>query len=146
MLSRQLLLLLKARKGLEAYNQFVCRWIKEVNKSNFWLSKVITCLSITCFRFTIYEKLLACWIITEAIGEICCAHCNCMVGLMMQALLDSMLDETNTGSLPIDDTIISSNQRYKFYFSLWKKEDIRWSDQARLLIIWMNSQKGFLST
>ena len=69
----------KARKGLEAYNQFVCGWVKEV-KSVCLNGKHVTVGRVRhCQRFS--ETPLHCWIITEVDGSVCCAHCNCMAGL-----------------------------------------------------------------
>ena len=88
--------LFKARKLLEAYNQFVSGWIKEVKVWDItasrkfvvkgrvsWLACMRVSVKVSCFgagmasqKFT--EVPLHCWIIVDFNGEVCCAHCNCM--------------------------------------------------------------------
>ena len=85
----------KAHKSLEAYNQFVCGWIKDVC---IWrVSRKCVTTSVFCFvknpilviRSTLQgrhsqqmnDSPLSCWIIvTETTGEVQNAHCNCMTG------------------------------------------------------------------
>ena len=69
----------KARKGMEAYNQFVSGWIKEVK--SFSLSGKHVTLGRVKHSQRFSETPLHCWIITLADGAVCCAHCTCMAGL-----------------------------------------------------------------
>ena len=69
----------KARKGLEAYNQFVCGWVKLV-KSFVCGSKHVNISRVRHSRRFSHTPLHS-WIITKPDGEVCCAHCNCMAGL-----------------------------------------------------------------
>ena len=69
----------KARKALEAYNQFVCGRVKDV-KSFVCGSKHVTISRVRQLqRFS--DTPLHSWIITKPDGEVCFAHCNCMAGL-----------------------------------------------------------------
>jgi len=84
----------KARKGLEAYSQFVSGWIKDVSTMEIAgkylttgramfptiLYYLMCCLQVRHSQ-RMDDKLLSCWIILKTSGEVCCAHCNCMAGL-----------------------------------------------------------------
>ena len=62
----------KARKGLEAYNQFVCGWIKEVNTRKI-NDKLLTCGKVSCLVMTIvysYFNLCNCVRIGSSFTEI----------------------------------------------------------------------------
>ncbi len=73
---------------MEAYNQFVCGWVKEVKiwgKGGKYLTTghVNACSLADLIPFntgsSFTETLLSCWI--EESGVICCAHYNCIAGL-----------------------------------------------------------------
>ncbi|XP_041840869.1 uncharacterized protein LOC121639609 [Melanotaenia boesemani] len=70
---------LKSYKGLEAYNQMVCGWVRElqyqvINDRCVVKAKVLHSQSIR-------ETPLEPWIIAEKSGRILGAHCTCKAGL-----------------------------------------------------------------
>ncbi|XP_026113864.1 uncharacterized protein LOC113092475 [Carassius auratus] len=70
---------LKSYKGLEAYNQMVCGWVREtqyqvINDHCIVKAKVLHSQSIR-------ETPLKPWIIAEKSGRVLGAHCTCMAGL-----------------------------------------------------------------
>ena len=69
----------KARKSLEAYNQFVSGWVKEVKSFVRGPWHVTSSRVRHSQRFS--DTPLKSWIISSAAGEVCCAHCDCMAGL-----------------------------------------------------------------
>ena len=46
----------KARKGLEAYNQFVCGWIKDVQTRKI-AGKYVTTGRVSCYLYCIYDRI-----------------------------------------------------------------------------------------
>ena len=67
---------MKARKSLEAYNQFVSGWVKDVKSYGVEQKYVTVAQLLHSQRF-----LTHCWIITEPGGEVLCTLWNCMAGL-----------------------------------------------------------------
>ncbi|CAC5396060.1 unnamed protein product [Mytilus coruscus] len=70
---------LKSYKGLEAYNQFVCGWVRDkatqvINNKCLVKAKVLHSQRMS-------EKPLQPWFIAEKEGRILAAHCTCMAGL-----------------------------------------------------------------
>ncbi|KAL3870825.1 hypothetical protein ACJMK2_038862 [Sinanodonta woodiana] len=70
---------LKSYKGLDAYNQFVCGWVREkmsrvVNDNCLTTAKVLHSQRMS-------EKPLQPWVVAERTGRILAAHCTCMAGL-----------------------------------------------------------------
>ncbi|CAC5409061.1 unnamed protein product [Mytilus coruscus] len=69
---------LKSYKGLEAYNQFVCGWVRDkatqvINNKCLVKAKVLHSQRMS-------EKPLQPWFIAEKEGRILAAHCTCMAG------------------------------------------------------------------
>lgn len=46
----------KARKGLEAYNQFVCGWIKDVQTRKI-AGKYVTAGRVSCNLYCVYDRI-----------------------------------------------------------------------------------------
>ena len=69
----------KARKGLDAYNQFLCGWVKEVK--SFLLNGKHVSVGRVRHSQRFSETPLRCWVITEKVGAVVFAHCNCIAGL-----------------------------------------------------------------
>lgn len=70
---------LRSYKGLEAYNQFICGWVRDV------LVCEINGLCLHTARVMhsqrLNEKALVPWAIIQKDGKVLAAHCNCMAGL-----------------------------------------------------------------
>ena len=70
---------MRAYKGLESYNQFVCGWVREVkckviNNKHVVLGKVLHSQALNNIP-------LKPWVIAEKTGVINSGHCTCMAGL-----------------------------------------------------------------
>lgn len=71
---------LKCYKGLEAYNQMVCGWVREAQHQLINNDMCIVKAKVLHSQ-RIREKPLEPWVIAEKSGRILGAHCTCMVGL-----------------------------------------------------------------
>ncbi|XP_072028778.1 uncharacterized protein [Amphiura filiformis] len=71
----------KSFKSLEAYNQFVSGWVRDLCSYNVQGTSlcILTCRVMHSQRLS--ETALKPWVIAKMDGEICSAHCDCMAGL-----------------------------------------------------------------
>ncbi|XP_062591049.1 uncharacterized protein LOC134252559 [Saccostrea cucullata] len=70
---------LKSYKGLEAYNQFVSGWVRDVAVCE--INGLCVHTSRVMHSQRLSEAPLNPWIIVQPEGKILAAHCNCMAGL-----------------------------------------------------------------
>ncbi|XP_053392305.1 uncharacterized protein LOC128554988 [Mercenaria mercenaria] len=70
---------LKAYKSLEAYNQFVCGWVRDVMSMNVGNKVLVTARVRHSQRMN--ETALRPWVIVDTTGVVDTAHCDCMAGL-----------------------------------------------------------------
>ncbi|XP_013415512.1 uncharacterized protein LOC106177314 [Lingula anatina] len=70
---------LKCYKGLEAYNQFVCGWVRDVGSVEVG-GKIVTSAKVLHSQ-RMNEKPLRPWVIVEKDGRVVAGHCTCMAGL-----------------------------------------------------------------
>ncbi|XP_072047343.1 uncharacterized protein [Amphiura filiformis] len=71
----------KAFKSLEAYNQFVCGWVRDIVVKEFPEKSLCLLSCRTMHSQRMSEKALHPWIVVEQGGTIRSAHCDCMAGL-----------------------------------------------------------------
>ncbi|XP_060084947.1 uncharacterized protein LOC132564294 [Ylistrum balloti] len=93
---------LKSYKGLEAYNQFISGWVRElstvvINKRHIVMAKVLHSQRLK-------EKPLILWVISDADGKVIGAHCNCMAGLGESCTHISALLFTIEGTVKVRDS------------------------------------------
>ncbi|XP_038045000.1 uncharacterized protein LOC119725695 isoform X1 [Patiria miniata] len=70
---------LKCYKGLDAYNQFVSGWVRNVVSTVINGKHVVTAKVMHSQRLR--EAALKPWLIAEKCGKIIATHCNCIAGL-----------------------------------------------------------------
>ncbi|XP_061580349.1 uncharacterized protein LOC133446350 isoform X2 [Cololabis saira] len=70
---------LKAYKGLEAYNQMVCGWVRELMYQQLHERCIVKAKVL--HSQSIRETPLEPWVIAEKSGRILGAHCTCVAGL-----------------------------------------------------------------
>ncbi|XP_041376642.1 uncharacterized protein LOC121389093 [Gigantopelta aegis] len=70
---------LKSYKGLDAYNQFVCGWVRERTAIGFEEQVLVTAKVLHSQRLR--EKPLRPWVISHKDGVVKGTHCTCMAGL-----------------------------------------------------------------
>ncbi|XP_041378713.1 uncharacterized protein LOC121390961 [Gigantopelta aegis] len=70
---------LRSYKGMEAYNQFVCGWVRDKRVCLRKEHCVVSAKVMHSQRMT--AKPLNPWIIAEKGGRVLAAHCDCMAGL-----------------------------------------------------------------
>ena len=70
---------LKAYKSLEAYNQFINGWVRDVGVKRYGNFCLVIGKVLHSQRLS--EAPLQPWIVTMMDGKILSAHCNCMAGL-----------------------------------------------------------------
>ena len=71
---------LKAYKGLEAYNQFVSGWVRDVRTAILEKNMHLV-MGKVLHSQRLRSKPLRPWFVAEHSGKVLCAHCDCMAGL-----------------------------------------------------------------
>ena len=72
---------MKCYKGLEAYNQFLCGWVKDIGIKLFNNDSICLIRGRVLHSQRVSDTPTQTWVISESNGKILSAHCDCMAGL-----------------------------------------------------------------